>query len=484
MGGLCWGVLASGATADVPHFFDENASIGERISLAEAVVRALRNMQCPYALQAHQIHGGDYPALRPVVAWLVKAVAARRRLAGRRFRSSAHGRFGLGFGRVAVGEAEEVVKGGSGFHRSLRTRYAAERKLRLRWEEEGVRAEVEEEEMAVRACLLEFGEKFADSDNLFGFSGEVAGEERVGEVDGGEFDQQYLAMEAQAKEEAEEKQKQLKQIEDKLLKYAQEEDGGIDKKRAKQIVQLERHDIQRAAKRHDEEVSKLDQIELGMDGKSPLFEQLSARKQHQREVEALNAKINGAKKPLRRLKELQQKMNAEVASVERLVRSMDAAKKKLLTKIEALTQREMHVDDRDLLNQLTSLVEENTSVKRRVKEFKSKCKKELKELQAEVKEVKLAPEVTREMKKVRGAHQVLTERFQAARRVAAENNKEISSLLRKIDEVPSRSELVQFERRFLELYEQVASKLDEASCTPVFIYVGNLNLYSVRRNGM
>lgn len=32
---------------------------------------------------------------------------------------------------------------------------------------------------------------------------------------------------------------------------------------------------------------------------------------------------------------------------------------------------------------------------------------------------------------------------------------------RQIDDVPSRSELIQYERRFVELYEQVADKLDE-----------------------
>lgn len=32
---------------------------------------------------------------------------------------------------------------------------------------------------------------------------------------------------------------------------------------------------------------------------------------------------------------------------------------------------------------------------------------------------------------------------------------------RMIDDVPSRSELIQYERRFVELYEQVSDKLDE-----------------------
>ena len=37
----------------------------------------------------------------------------------------------------------------------------------------------------------------------------------------------------------------------------------------------------------------------------------------------------------------------------------------------------------------------------------------------------------------------------------------IAATSRQIDDVPTRTELIQYERRFVELYEQVASKLDE-----------------------
>lgn len=40
-------------------------------------------------------------------------------------------------------------------------------------------------------------------------------------------------------------------------------------------------------------------------------------------------------------------------------------------------------------------------------------------------------------------------------------NQEMAKVGRMIDDVPSRSELIQYERRFVELYEQVSDKLDE-----------------------
>ena len=48
-----------------------------------------------------------------------------------------------------------------------------------------------------------------------------------------------------------------------------------------------------------------------------------------------------------------------------------------------------------------------------------------------------------------------------ARQLLAEKNQALALIQRKIDDIPTRTELVQYERRFVELYDQVASKLDE-----------------------
>lgn len=47
------------------------------------------------------------------------------------------------------------------------------------------------------------------------------------------------------------------------------------------------------------------------------------------------------------------------------------------------------------------------------------------------------------------------------RQLLAKKTQEAHLIKRKIDEIPTRVELVQYERRFVELYEQVASKLEE-----------------------
>ncbi len=50
--------------------------------VGESIEAALQTMECPYPLQAHQIQGLDYPAVLPVVQWLIKRVIATRQESG------------------------------------------------------------------------------------------------------------------------------------------------------------------------------------------------------------------------------------------------------------------------------------------------------------------------------------------------------------------------------------------------------------------
>ncbi len=55
----------------------------------------------------------------------------------------------------------------------------------------------------------------------------------------------------------------------------------------------------------------------------------------------------------------------------------------------------------------------------------------------------------------------MTVKYNKLRLLLSETNIELSSTSRAIDDIPTRSELIQYERRFAELYQQVAWKLEE-----------------------
>jgi phytoene/squalene synthetase len=55
----------------------------------------------------------------------------------------------------------------------------------------------------------------------------------------------------------------------------------------------------------------------------------------------------------------------------------------------------------------------------------------------------------------------MTAKYDRLRQLLAETNLEIANTSRAIDDVPTRTELIQYERRFSEQYQQVAWKLEE-----------------------
>ncbi|CAK9861949.1 unnamed protein product [Sphagnum jensenii] len=89
-GGLAWSITASNVDVDFDVLYDDDATLGYKIKVGEAIEAALQTMECPYPLQAHQIQGLDYPAVLPVVQWLIKRVIATRQESGDQVRHSTY----------------------------------------------------------------------------------------------------------------------------------------------------------------------------------------------------------------------------------------------------------------------------------------------------------------------------------------------------------------------------------------------------------
>ena len=100
VGGLCWAITSSGADVDVDLYYDETLPLGRKIQLSEKVVWALREMKCPFVLQANQIQGSDFAALAPIIKWLVRAVIEYRQATGNNTRDVSEVRWNGEFGIV------------------------------------------------------------------------------------------------------------------------------------------------------------------------------------------------------------------------------------------------------------------------------------------------------------------------------------------------------------------------------------------------
>ncbi|KAL0212769.1 hypothetical protein RCL1_006395 [Eukaryota sp. TZLM3-RCL] len=89
VGGMAWCIAASNVDINVGVVFAEGSSIKDKLKIAESIVNALIEMNCPNPPQPHQISRLDISALFPVVQWLVKQAIKFRAETASRVRSFA-----------------------------------------------------------------------------------------------------------------------------------------------------------------------------------------------------------------------------------------------------------------------------------------------------------------------------------------------------------------------------------------------------------
>jgi hypothetical protein len=108
----------------------------------------------------------------------------------------------------------------------------------------------------------------------------------------------------------------------------------------------------------------------------------------------------------------------------------------------------------------------NEALKAQESAFKLSCKAQVQDYTARIKALEDADndgadEETQKLRDIEDMHTKVLSKNNKLRQVLAETNLEIANTSRAIDDVPTRSELIQYERRFVELYSQVAWKLEE-----------------------
>ncbi|KAG7296188.1 hypothetical protein JYU34_021289 [Plutella xylostella] len=72
VGGLTWCIELCDIDVDVSLLFEENLTIGKKIALTEKIVKVLPSMKCPHTIEPHQIQGLDFINIFPLVQWLIK----------------------------------------------------------------------------------------------------------------------------------------------------------------------------------------------------------------------------------------------------------------------------------------------------------------------------------------------------------------------------------------------------------------------------
>lgn len=153
-----------------------------------------------------------------------------------------------------------------------------------------------------------------------------------------------------------------------------------------------------------------------------------------------------------------EKLLKDFEELSKSVQEQNAEQEQATNELTALQIRESELD-KSALDKVQSLIEQNEKLKQEEQEFKENCRQELSDMQRIIdqeEEKSGSPESNVEELQRELEHEL--EQLQSLRMQAAKQNRQLTTVQRQLDNIPDRIELAQYQKRFLELYNQVSAK--------------------------
>uniref|UniRef100_UPI0037E9381F coiled-coil domain-containing protein 93 n=1 Tax=Semicossyphus pulcher TaxID=241346 RepID=UPI0037E9381F len=445
VGGMTWCITTCNFDIDVDLLFQENSTIGQKIALTEKIVSVLPKMKCPHRLEPHQIQGLDFIHIFPVIQWLVKKAIETREEMGDYVRAYSISQFQK---THSLPEDEEFNQRKDKAVKAVLDVLEVYKPQR-RYKRQKDAGELLDEESRVHSTLLEYGRRYGfskqskqdqvDNKNALLASGSQAAPPGMAEVS--------EEADLQAAEEM-----RIKTLMTSMAAMASEE-GKLTASAVGQIVGLQSEEIKQMASEYAEKQSELSSEERS--------ERYGPLQQHRRAVASLSKQMEQKTKQLEELQAKHAEVKAGCDEAKRKLTEATEQSEKLETEMKSLAEMEEQADS-SLLEKLRALVAMNENLKQQEQEFRTHCREEMTRLQQNIEELKTASGQDTEEERERNQlidkqYNTDREKLQKIRLVMARRNREIAILQRKIDEVPSRAELTQYQKRFIELYSQVSA---------------------------
>ncbi|KAM9629595.1 coiled-coil domain-containing protein 93 isoform 1-T1 [Morphnus guianensis] len=443
VGGMTWCITTCSFDIDVDLLFQENSTIGQKIALTEKIVSVLPKMKCPHRLEPHQIQGLDFIHIFPVVQWLVKRAIETREEMGDYIRSYSISQFQK---THRLPEDDEFLQRKEKAIKTVTDIFEVYKPQRKYKRQKGAE-ELLDEESKVHATLLEYGRRY-------GFSRqpgktEQAEDKKIALPPG-------LAAAGKAEPCDEDDLQAAEELRIKTLMTGMAamatEEGKLTASTVGQIVGLQSDEIKQIVSEYAEKQSELSAEERP--------ERLGAAQQHRRKVASLNKQILQKNKLLEELQAKCTDLQAKCTEAKKTLTEVKSYSEKLDKELAALETIESQADS-SILQSLRALVAMNENLKSQEQEFKAHCREEMERLQQNIENLKAeAVENAEEQepnKIIEQQYKTEKDKLQKIRLLLARRNREIAILQRRIDEVPSRAELTQYQKRFIELYSQVSA---------------------------
>lgn len=434
VGGMTWCIDTCNYDHDIDfdvHLFQENLTIGQKISLTEQIVVVLPKMKCPHRLEPHQIQGLDFIHIFPIVQWLVKKAIETREKRGDYVRAYSISQFQKYY-RTPEDELAEEAKDKTrcaisivldSYHPKRRYRRHDAHKLK-------------EEEIRVESTLLEYGRQYGMV-NL------------PQSVKGDNIQQQQQSIDSDSKERIAEENR-ISTLMSSMSATAEHEKLTLSM--VGSIVGLRSSEIEQMASIYaNKQTESMSQDERG---------QL-----HSRTVANIKKQIGQKRATLSEMEQQKESLQTRCQQLQQQI--LDVEERNSVMQAEMKQFESMETDENQgVLQKLRSLIAMNENLKKQEREFRNHCKEELARLNAKTEELQSSNSVDESDDKEFGAavdkqYKQDKEKLQKLRLLLAKKNREVAILQRKIDEVPTRAELSQYQQRFVELYNFVAAKHKE-----------------------
>ncbi|XP_074622733.1 coiled-coil domain-containing protein 93-like [Acropora palmata] len=443
VGGMTWCISVCDFDVDVDLLFQENSTIGQKIALTEKIVAVLPRMKCPHRLEPHQIQGLDFINIFPVVQWLVKRAIERKEEMGDYIREFSVSQFNKHHSTPKDDEFSTRKPKCIFGMENLKETYKPRRRYR---KPESITKT--DEETRVRTTLLEYGWQYGfskeqrDKEKEQAEKKKAAGAAIPGRAESAGEEDEYVV-----------EQKRLKSLL-KGMSVMEGKEGALSSSTVGSIVGLQSEEISQIASEYAERQAEL-QENLGARG-----ERTGGEQTHKRMVASLEKQISVQEKKLEQVQEKHDKLKESLTKAEEQLSQVASRGERIGEEMDKLNEID-NGENASVLQKLRSIVAMNENLKRQEQEFRAHCKEEMARLQDNIEKLKAQGSEDDGEEKERA--ELISKQYDAdkaklekIRLLLARKNREISSLQRKIDEVPSRAELTQYQRRFLELYNHVA----------------------------
>lgn len=452
VGGMVWAITLSGVDAGVEILFQDNSTIGERIKLSDILVKALINMKPPVLLQPQQIQGLDYDHLFVVLQWLVRKVIENKRATGDLVRKLSIFQFAQEYSFPE----EQLSSSATEYVLSVQDRYKPARKFKKLDEAKFITLSQRAE-----ATLLEYGERVAGAiyvDEEKQDRKREREEQKTRTLAKGktEVDEADLEAAAKARQEEEVRIEQMKSQLSATGAAVQVSGGSVGS-----ILTMQAEEIRKATEKYDEEMKK-QSSKAEAEGGRQATEKLELQT-FERQVEAWMKKIKIEEGLLEKKVTYHETLDSKLQEARATIQKKKTYHERILTETAKLDELEQNAVNKELLGRLKQLVFLNESLKVQEAQFKASCQQQRAQLLGMMKEIEEG-DADSESVRIREVYTLCENdqaKLQKAREILAAKNQEIAKITRAIDETPTRSELLQYERRFVELYELVQDKLVE-----------------------